>query len=100
MAYAVSLEESETEGTFFIVLDDDRAILNFRKKEGEIEATHTYTPNRFRGKGIAARLVEALVEYCKQNDLRIYPSCPYVESYFEKRPNLKFMLSSDYSPRG
>lgn len=100
MVYGVSLEESETGGTFSIMLDGDKAVLDFRKKNGEVEATHTYTPSRFRGKGIAGRLVEALIEYCRQNGLKIHPSCPYVESYFKRRPDLKYMLSSDYSLHG
>ncbi len=100
MEYRVSLEESEAESTLSITLDGDRAVLSFRKRDGEVEAIHTYTPSTHRGKGIAARLVEALIEYCRQKGLKIYPACPYVESYFEKRPDLRHMLSSRYSFHG
>ncbi|MEM3454511.1 MAG: GNAT family N-acetyltransferase, partial [Thermoproteota archaeon] len=54
------------------------------------------TPSEFRGKGIAAKLMEALISYCEKNNMKIYPICSYAVSFFEKNTELKRMLSEDY----
>ncbi|MGB9758559.1 MAG: GNAT family N-acetyltransferase [Thermoproteota archaeon] len=96
MEYRVSLEESKEEGQFFIELEGKKAVLDFVKKGNEVYVTHTYTPPEFRGRGIAAKLMEALIDYCKKNNMRIYPICSYAVSFFEKNAELKNMLSENY----
>ena len=90
------MEESEREGTFFIDLGRKRAVLNFRKTGNDVYAIHTYIPPEFRGRGIAANLVEALIEYCRKRGMKIYPACSYVSAYFEKRAELGDILSDSY----
>jgi predicted GNAT family acetyltransferase len=51
-----------------------------------LSATHTWTDSRFRGQGVAGKLLDALVEYARENGLKIIPVCSYVVAAFEKNP--------------
>ena len=56
--------------------------------EGDVRnANHTFTPPQARGKGIALKLVEAMVADAREQDFRIKPGCPYVAAQFDKHPD-------------
>lgn len=45
---------------------------------------HTFVDSSQRGKGLAEKLVLAVIEKAKKEDLKIIPTCSYVVSYFDK----------------
>ena len=47
---------------------------------------HTLVPPALRGRGIAARLVEALVADARAERFRIVPQCSYVAVAFRRHP--------------
>ena len=49
-------------------------------------ATHTGVPDALRGRGVAARLVDALVADAREQGFRIVPACSYVAAQFERHP--------------
>ena len=49
-------------------------------------ADHTFVPDEARGKGIAEKLVLALVEDAKSEGFTIVPQCSYVEAQFRRHP--------------
>ncbi|MGX7893902.1 GNAT family N-acetyltransferase [Tsuneonella sp. HG222] len=49
-------------------------------------ANHTYVPQEARGKGIAAALVDALIEDARKEGFKVEPSCSYVEAAFRRHP--------------
>ncbi|TIX49314.1 N-acetyltransferase [Alteraurantiacibacter aquimixticola] len=58
-----------------------------RGEDGEIRLVdHTFTPPEARGKGIAAKLVEAIVADAREQGFKIAPQCPYVVYAFGKHP--------------
>ena len=72
---------AEVEGT------DTRAELTWRlRDDGARIANHTFTPPEARGKGIAFKLVEALIADARDQGFKIVPTCPYVAVQFDKHP--------------
>ena len=49
-------------------------------------ATHTFVPAESRGKGIARRLVEAMVSDARDQGFTIVPQCSYVKALFRREP--------------
>lgn len=47
-------------------------------------ATHTLVPPAIGGRGVAAKLVEALVADAREQNFRIVPACSYVETMFRR----------------
>ncbi|RGP41728.1 hypothetical protein BPTFM16_02036 [Altererythrobacter insulae] len=50
-------------------------------------ATHTVVPPEIGGRGIAAQLVDRLVEDAKRQGFKIVPQCSYVEAKFKRNPD-------------
>lgn len=66
---------------------DTQAELTWRASgEGVRVANHTFTPPEARGKGIALKLVEAMISDAQEQGFKIKPTCPYVAVQFDKHP--------------
>ena len=50
-------------------------------------ATHTVVPKPIEGRGIAAQLVERLVEDARRIGFKIEPQCSYVAAKFKRNPD-------------
>lgn len=50
-------------------------------------AEHTLVPTAIGGRGVAARLVDALVADAREQGFRIDPACSYVEAAFRRHPD-------------
>lgn len=48
---------------------------------------HTEVDPEHEGKGFAKILLERLVSYARENDLKIVPLCPYVHLQFKRHPD-------------
>lgn len=55
-------------------------------RQGVRVADHTLVPPAIGGRGIAALLVEALVEDAREQGFRIEPQCSYVAVAFDRHP--------------
>jgi predicted GNAT family acetyltransferase len=47
---------------------------------------HTEVNPEYEGKGFAKILLERLVSYARENDLKSLPLCPYVHAQFKRHP--------------
>ena len=47
---------------------------------------HTLVPQEIGGRGVAARLVEAIVADAREQSFRIVPQCSYVAAAFKRHP--------------
>lgn len=54
-----------------------------------INYTHTYVPPELRGRGLAARLVEAALMQARSEGKKVIASCSYVKSYLESHPEFQ-----------
>ena len=60
-----------------------------------VRATHTFVNEDYRGLGIAAKLVDALIEYCTAEGLSIIPVCSYVVKLAQRDERLKKLVKQD-----
>lgn len=69
-------------GLFFIRLDRGiYAYLRYRINGKKMYIESTYTPEQFRGKGLAAKLMEKAISYAKNQGFEIIPLCGYAKHY-------------------
>ncbi|OLN22466.1 GNAT family N-acetyltransferase [Domibacillus antri] len=80
------VEIQHKEGMFYIEKEGRRVaeITYVPAGEGKINANHTYVSEEMRGVGTAAQLLDALVGYARENDLKIIPTCSYVVAKFAR----------------
>ncbi|WPR77299.1 GNAT family N-acetyltransferase [Algoriphagus sp. NG3] len=55
--------------------------------DGKLRVYHTEVNKAYEGKGFAKLLLQQLVSYARENNLRIIPLCPYVLAQFKRYPN-------------
>ncbi|HEY8902718.1 MAG TPA: GNAT family N-acetyltransferase [Chthoniobacterales bacterium] len=62
------------------------AYAEYEMANGRMALTHTWVPVEGRGKGLAAIVVEAALEYAQVNGLKVDPVCSYVQSFIARHP--------------
>lgn len=79
---------TEKAGEYHAHLAGERAIgrLTWVARGDVRVAEHTLVPTEIGGRGVAARLVEALVADAREQHFRIEPACSYVEAMFRRHP--------------
>ena len=91
----IQQEEHGRKGAFFIEEDGEwvAEMTYVRRGEDTIVIDHTEVDPKLGGQGIGRRLVEAGVEFARNNGLRIKPLCPYARKVIESTPELQDVLS-------
>ena len=76
-------------------LDDSgvTVVLNYTLSGNVMTLAHTETPVAARGRGLASRLVEAVLQQARARGLKIVPRCPFVGDYLEKHPEFRDLVT-------
>lgn len=86
----MEIRHDERNHTFETMIDGKRSHLDYEiQKEGVHEKmlfTHTFAAPEHRGKGVAAALTEAGLQYARENGYEIVPLCSYVAAYLDRHP--------------
>jgi predicted GNAT family acetyltransferase len=72
---------------FEIQLGREMGLLAYRQRPGQIELMHTEVPMSERGKGVGEKIVKFALEYARQNQLQVIPSCKFVQAYLKRHPD-------------
>lgn len=60
--------------------------LTWVTRNGSRVAEHTLVPSEIAGRGVAGKLVEALLADAREQGFRVVPECSYVAAAFAKHP--------------
>ena len=78
---------------FYLIKDGMESNVKYSMRdEKTIEYWRVYVPSEQRGKGQAAELAEAALNYAIQNNLSVIPSCSYMESYISRNDKFKDLV--------
>ncbi len=78
---------------FEIDLNGKSAYAQYILSHGVMIIHHTYTPPEMRGHGIAAQLTKFALDYCRENNIKVNPECPYTRVYIEQHTEYQDLLS-------
>ena len=82
----IAIRHDEERQRFEAEVEGHAARLEYRL-EGEVLAiTHTEVPEAIGGRGIAAQLVQAAVDFAQAQGLKIAPRCAYAEAWMRRHP--------------
>ena len=80
-------EQSGHKGAFFLERDGERlAQMTYTVAGSRVIIDHTDVDDRLRGTGTGRKLVEAAVEWARQDKAQLMPLCPFAKSVFDKTP--------------
>lgn len=72
-------------GRFLLRVDGQDCVLDYRLEPGRVVFSYTGVPAALQGRGLAARLVEAGLQWAEGQGLQVVPACSYVASYLQRR---------------
>jgi predicted GNAT family acetyltransferase len=68
------------------------ALCAYRRQGDLLLLTHTEVPPALEGRGIAAALVKATLDWARAEGLRVRPLCSYVAAYMRRHPETQDLL--------
>ncbi len=91
----MEIQHDITNQRFFILLEGKEAYLQYLIADKNVLNYYkTYVPNELRGKGIAGKIVEAALNYARENNLKIIPTCSYVDTFIERHKNFEDLIKN------
>lgn len=98
----IRLADGPTKGRYFHAEEGGpEAELIFSKAgASRIIIEHTEVPDRFRGKGVGAALVQRAVEDARAAGKSILPLCPYAAAQFRRHPEWADVVDRFAHPKG
>lgn len=87
-------EQEGSKGSFAISENDTVIAAMTYSKAGEdkIIIDHTEVSEDFKGQGLGKKLLLALIDYVRENNIKVIPLCPYAKSVFDKDKSLRDVL--------
>lgn len=85
----------ENNESYFAAFDGDTVagrIFYTTAGEKKMILDHTEVDINYRGKGIGNKILTRIVEYVRENDIKIIPLCPFAKSVFEKTESIRDVL--------
>jgi predicted GNAT family acetyltransferase len=82
----LKVTHNEADKTFEAWIDGHLSKLDYFQDKGNFVIAHVGVDPALRGQGLAGKLMEASLEYAKQNSLRVIPMCSYAAHYIRKNP--------------
>jgi len=83
----------EKENQRFVIYNESNEVyVEYTMKDNELNLYHTFTDPVLRGKGLAAQVVRAALEFAKENNLKVIPTCSYVHSFIAKNDEFKELV--------
>lgn len=78
---------------FEVKIDGEVALVSYTRYGARVVFDHTYVPEAFRGKGVAAALVRAALNEAREQHWKIVPQCSYVAAFIERHPEFASLVA-------
>jgi hypothetical protein len=78
---------------FKIEIEGKESLVDYLLEKNKMNLFHTYTHPDLRGKGLAAKVVSAALEYAKNNNLKVIPGCSYVQDFIARNKEYEVLTS-------
>lgn len=71
---------------FTLQQDGHAAELDYLVQDGRLVITHTGVPTAIGGRGLAAGLVAAALQYARAQGMQVIPACSYAAVFLQRHP--------------
>jgi len=71
---------------FTAEVDGHSCLLTYRPSGSHVVFDHTGVPAALQGRGLAAQLVQAGLDWARSEGVKIDPACSYVRVYLQRHP--------------
>ncbi len=78
---------------FVINVDEHSGYVEYQREPGVLAINHTVVPPEIGGRGIAAQLVQAALQFARDESLKVQPNCSYAAAYLRRHPEYADLLA-------
>lgn len=93
MQSLVEVEHAAYADRFLIEVEGHRCALDYEIYDGVLIIVHTRVPAPVSGRGIAASMTRAALNWSREQGYKVLPHCPYAASYIQKNPEFADLLN-------
>lgn len=73
------------------------ARIDYIQVDDTIVYTHTVVPEELGGQGVASKMARFVLDYARDNDLKVIPQCPFVAAYIKRHPEYQSLVKDSQS---
>ena len=92
----IPVVNNEADHSFEMIVEGQRAFIDYRKKGDVYLLVHTEVPDALQGEGIAGALVEKTFKYLGENHLKMIPYCVFIQAYLKKHPEWHSLIAEQH----
>jgi uncharacterized protein len=85
-ATSIEIHHDEAAQRFEAVVEGLRCECAYYHQGDTVVFVHTEVPPQLQGRGLAAQLVEAALDWARASGLKVRPACSYVATYMRRHP--------------
>lgn len=89
----LDIHHDERHSRFHTRLEGHEAELVYRRSGQQLVIEHTGVPAAIGGRGVAAELMRAVLDYVSAEGLKAVPACSYAVAYFQRHPGYAHLLA-------
>ena len=87
--------EHDAEAQRFVQrLENEDAFLSYEERDGLLDLQHTVVPKAARRRGIGEALVTEAMRYAREHDLRVRPTCRFVQQWLIEHPEARDLVTA------
>jgi len=85
---SIPINHNQQSKRFEVHIDGFVGYLEYEEQgEGVLNFTHTIVPKQLGGQGIGSQLVKHGLDYAREHNYKVIPSCSFVDAYIKKHAN-------------
>ena len=77
---------------FELPVDGQIVFADYRRQPGRLVITHVEAPPNLRGRGVAGRLMQGMLEQVRAAKLKVLPLCPYARAWMQRRSEYRDLM--------
>lgn len=89
----IELNNNTATHNFEIFVEEYRAFIDYKVRDGNYLLVHTEVPPDLEGHGVAGALVEKTFKYLEANDFKMLPYCAYIQAYLKRHPEWERLIA-------
>ena len=89
---ALTVTHDRAAQRFEALVEGGRCVVDYRRVGGVMHIVHTEVPASLQGQGLAAALVQAVLDQARALGWRVRPVCSYVAAYMRRHAETQDLL--------
>jgi predicted GNAT family acetyltransferase len=95
MSTSATVQHDTEARKFFVRQDGGESFVSYvRVDDSTLDFRHTVTEPALRGRGLAAAVVTAGLDYAREHGMKVIPTCSYVAAFLDSHPEYADLRAS------